>query len=59
MYFALSRNPYNFQNIGKMNCHSKGKFWENTNVPKISLFYIFRMKQKSMQFRKHGKTEFS
>ena len=34
-YFGLSRNPYNSQNMGKVDFHSTGKMWENTNIPKL------------------------
>ena len=27
--FGWSRNPYNSQNMGKVNSRSKGKIWEN------------------------------
>ena len=33
-YFEWSRNPYNSQNMEKVNSHSRGKIWENTNIPK-------------------------
>ena len=33
-YFEWSRNPYNSQNMEKVNFHSKRKIWENTNIPK-------------------------
>ena len=57
-YFGWSRNPYNSQNTGKLNSHRKGKIWENTNISKRSVFEIFRLMQKSMQFLKHGKSGF-
>ena len=31
-YFGLSRNPYNSQNMDKMNLLSTRKVWENTNI---------------------------
>ena len=31
---------------------------ENTNIPKLKVSYIFRLKQKSMQFPNHGMSEF-
>ena len=57
-YFGWSRNPYNPQNMGKVNSHSKGKIWENTNISKLRVSQIFCMKQKSMHFPKHGKSGF-
>ena len=57
-YFGWSRNPYNSQNMGKVNSHSKEKIWENTNISKLSVSEIFRLMQKSMQFPKHGKSGF-
>ena len=57
-YFGWSRNPCNSQNMGKVNSHSKGKIWENTNISKLSVSEIFRLMQKSMQFPKHGKSGF-
>ena len=57
-YFGWSRNPYNSQNMGKVNSHSKEKIWENTNISKLSVSEIFPMIQKSMQFPKHGKSGF-
>ena len=44
--------------MGKVNSHSKEKIWENTNISKLSVSEIFRLKQKSMQFPKHGKIGF-
>ena len=38
-----------------MNFHSTGKVWENTNIPKVWVSYIFSVKQKSVQFSKLGK----
>ena len=32
-YFEWSRNPYNAQNMGKVNLHSTWKVWENTDFP--------------------------
>ena len=48
------------QNIGIVNLHSTGKLWESVNIPKVSVSYIFRttlfrVKEKPIQFRKHGK----
>ena len=34
-YFGLSRNPYNSQNMGKVDFHSTGKVWENTNISNL------------------------
>ena len=30
------------QNMGIVNLLSTGKLWENTNIPKVSVSYIFR-----------------
>ena len=48
------------QNMGIMNLLSTGKLWENANIPKVSVSYIFRttlfrVKEEPIQFRKHGK----
>ena len=48
------------QNMGIVNLLSTGKLWENANIPKVSVSYIFhttlfRVKEKPIQFRKHGK----
>ena len=40
-YFGWSRNPCNYQNMGKVNSHSKGKIWENKNISKLSVSKIF------------------
>ena len=40
---AWHRNPYNSENMGKLNSHSKGKVWENTNIPKLWVSYIFHV----------------
>ena len=34
-YFGGSRNPYNSQNVLKVDFHSTGKVCENTNIPKL------------------------
>ena len=52
-YFMCSINPCNFQNMGCVNSHVKGKVWENTNIPKLWVSYVFHMKQKSIQFPSH------
>ena len=44
--------------MGKVNSYSKEKIWENKNISELSVFEIFRLMQKSMQFPKHGKSEF-
>ena len=56
-YFMCGINTYNSQNMRKVNSHSKEKIWENTNISKLSVSEIFRLKQKSMQFPEHGKSE--
>ena len=58
-YFEWSRNPYNSQNMEKVNSHSKGKIWENTNIPKLRVSGIFYLKQKPMQFPTNWKSGFS
>ena len=47
-----------FQDMRKVNSHSKGKIWENTNISKLRVSGIFCLKQKSMQFLTHGKSGF-
>ena len=47
-------------NMGIVNLLSTRKLWENTNIPKVLVSYIFRtslfcVKLKPIQFRKHGK----
>ena len=34
-YFAWSKKPYNFQNMGNVDFHITGKVWENTSIRKI------------------------
>ena len=34
-YFEWSRNPYNSQNMGKVDFHSTGKVWEIINITKL------------------------
>ena len=34
-YFRWSRNPYNSQNMGKVNLHSTVKVWENIEISHI------------------------
>ena len=33
--FCVKQKSIHFQNMGKVNSHSTGKVWENTNVPKL------------------------
>ena len=40
----------------KVNSHSKGKIWENTNISKFRVSGTFCLKQKSMEFPKLGKS---
>ena len=42
--FGWSRNPYNSQNIGKVNSHSKEKIWENAHISKLIVSEIFCLK---------------
>ena len=42
--------------MGKVNCHSKGKIWENINISKLRVSGIFCFKQNSIQFPKYGKS---
>ena len=56
--FGWNWNPYNSQNMGKVNSQSKEKIWENTHISKLNVSEIFYLKQKSMQFPKHGKKGF-
>ena len=57
-YFIYGINTYNSQNMRKVNSQSKEKIWESTSFSKLSVSEIFRLKQKSMQFPKHGKSGF-
>ena len=34
-YFRSSRNPYNSQNMVKVDFHSTGKVWKNTNISNL------------------------
>ena len=45
--------------MGKVNSHSLGNVWEKTNIRKLWVSQIFTVRQKSMQFSKHGKSEFT
>ena len=40
LYCAWNRNPYNSDNMGKLNSQSKGNVWENTNIPKLCFLHI-------------------
>ena len=40
-YFGLSRNPYNSQNMGKVNLLSTGKVWENTEISHILRYLAY------------------
>ena len=57
-YFGRSRNPCISQNMRKVDFHSTGKVWDNTNIPKLWVSQIFWAKLKSIQFPKHGKSGF-
>ena len=57
-YFIYGINTCNSQNMRKVNSQSKEKIWESTSFSKLSVPEIFRLKQKSMQFPKHGKSGF-
>ena len=48
-----------FPKYGKVSSHSKGKIWENTNIAKQCVSQIFWEKQKSIQFPKYEKSEFT
>ena len=37
-YFRGSRNPFNSQNIEKVDFYSTGKAWENTNISNLWVF---------------------
>ena len=58
-YFGWNRKPYNSQNMGKENCHNTGKVWEKTDIRKLWFSQMFWVKQKSIQFPKYGKSEFT
>ena len=38
--------------------YSTGKLWENKNIPRVWVSYIFHVKQKSIQFPSDGTSEF-
>ena len=57
-YFGWSRNPYNSQNMGKVNFHGAGKVRENTNISNLWISWIFWVKQKSIRFPKYGESRF-
>ena len=38
------RNPDNSENMGELNSYSKGNIWENTNIPKLWVAYIFHLR---------------
>ena len=48
----------NFKNTGKLNSHSTAKLGENTRIPRVWVFYMFHMQQKSIQFPNDGMSEF-
>ena len=43
-YFGWNKNLNNSEKMGKMNSHSKGKTWENTNISKLWVSYMFLVK---------------
>ena len=55
--YLFAVNPYNSQNMGKANSHSKDKIWK-TKTFKIQQFLKY-MKQKQIQkFPNHGMSKF-
>ena len=44
--------------MGWVNPHITRKVWENTKIQKLRVSYMFHMKQKAIQFPKHGISEF-
>ena len=44
--------------MGKVNSHNTRKVYEKTNIPNLRVSQIFWVKQKSIQFPKHGKMDF-
>ena len=44
--------------MGKVDFHNTGKVRQKTNIPKLRVYQIFWVKQKSIQFSKHGKSGF-
>ena len=68
-YFMWGINPYNSQNMGKVNSHSKENLWENTNIFKGKGFLNFLLVVKIhavpkiwekwiyIVWKKHGKTQ--
>ena len=57
--FRIKRKCIDFPKMRKLNSHSTGKEWENTNIPKFWISEISRLKQKSIQFPDHVMNEFS
>ena len=45
--------------MGKVNSHNMRKVLQNTNIPNLWISQIFWVKQKSIQFPKYGKSEFT
>ena len=41
--------------MGKVNSHNTRKVYEKINIPNLLISQIFWVKQKSIQFPKHGK----
>ena len=58
IYFMCDINTYNSQNMRKGNFQGKEKILENTSISKLSVSEIFHLKQKFIQFPKHGKSRF-
>ena len=52
-YFMWGINPYNFQNIEKVNSLGKGKIWGNTNVSKLRVLKFFAW-SRNPNHRKSG-----
>ena len=57
-YFGWSRNPYNSQNMGKLNSHSKGKILANTNISKIVFLKFFAWCRNPCSSQNMGKVDF-
>ena len=57
--FMWGVNPFHSQNMANANSYSEEKIWENTDISKLKVCYIFCLRQKPVYFTKHGKRGFS
>ena len=56
--FGWSRNPYNFQNMGKVNSQRKEKIREKPNISKLSVSEFFAWCRNPCRSRNMGKKDF-